>query len=131
MLMGFVLSPYHAGRMMYRAIEFAKDMGNTEDNPFAVAKVILNLPCSKTYDPTMPRIQKVNAQGNTACDCCVYCDDCRAIGPDEESCGKAERQIVSKIQYLGAQDATRKRKPGGKRAGAWAGTVVRTDKGVP
>jgi hypothetical protein len=129
--MGFRPSPYLAGRAQTRALEIAKGDPSVEGNPFGFTEVKLNLPMSPNFDPTQPRVQKLNRDGLPAGDVLMYVDDGRPIGRTEPHANACMRQICSRLEYLGIQDAKRKRRPVSQRAGAWAGGVVFTDKGVP
>jgi hypothetical protein len=50
--------------------------------------------------------------------------------PGEMLARLATRQLAADLQWQGIQDAAQKRRRETTRAGAWAGTVVVTDKGV-
>ena len=86
LLMGFCPSPYMSSRMMLRAIELAKGDLADPANPFSFVEVRLNLPMSPEYDPTEPRVVKLNAKGETAGEVIPYVDDNRGLGKDEEQC---------------------------------------------
>jgi hypothetical protein len=129
--MGFCPSPYLAGRAQTWALEFAKGDPSDPHNPFGFVEVRLNLPMSPTFDPTQPRVQKLNHEGLPAGDVLMYVDDGRPFGRSEDHAMECMRQICSRLEYLGIQDAKRKRRPVSQRAGSWAGGVVFTDKGVP
>lgn len=59
-------------------------------------------------------------------DVSAFVDDLRASGYSEEHAWNVARTAASRIQYLGCQDAARKRRPPTKTPGAWAGAVFRT-----
>jgi len=128
--MGFCPSPYMAGRMMLRALELAKGDPKDPENPFGFVEVRLNLPMSPDYDPTEPRVSKLNAKGEPAGDGIPYVDDGRGIGRTRGHGRAVMRKLCSEIQHLGNQDSARKRREEAMRAGAWAGSVIFTDKGV-
>jgi hypothetical protein len=50
-------------------------------------------------------------------------DDVRETGQTTEHAWGVSRQVVSRFQFLGVQDASRKRKPPSQTPGAWAGAV--------
>ena len=52
-----------------------------------------------------------------------YIDDIRGIGDSERVCRAATRRVASWVNYLGQQDAPRKRRPPAKVPGAWAGAM--------
>jgi hypothetical protein len=106
--------------------------GNPEDpdNQFGFGKVELNLSGSPEYEPSRPRVRKIALDGKPSGDCVVSCDDGRVVGHREVHCDKCTRQVTSRLQQRGIQDASRERRRSSQRAGAWAGTVVITDKCV-
>ena len=85
----------------------------------------MNLPGSKTFNPLLPWTMKWNVIiGNIACKIMAYVDDLHITGIDEEMVWAAARQVASRLQYLGVQDAARKTKaPGIDTGSAWAGTI--------
>ena len=91
-------------------------------DPFYWDKVILNLPGTKEYDPTMPRVYRWNSRQNRmACFFGTNIDDIRTGGPTEASCKATSRRVASRINYLGQQDAARKRGQPAQQPRAWAG----------
>jgi hypothetical protein len=61
----------------------------------------------------------------------VFIDDLRGSGPTVELTWFVSRVIAARLQYLGMQDAARKRRPPTTQPGAWAGGVFKTtDKNV-
>jgi hypothetical protein len=116
-----------AVRFYYLAEEFARGNRRTKDNPLRWDRIKLNLPASKLFDPTMPRVMKWNdAIGNVAGDIVAFVDDLRASGHSVEQTWAISQQVVSRLQYLGFQDAPRKRKPPVRASGAWAGSIFTT-----
>lgn len=92
------------------------------DNPLRWDRVVMNLPGSETYNPTMPWVYRWDDEKATlAAFFGTYIDDIRSGGQTEQACWKASRRIASRINYLGQQDAARKRRPPSKKPGAWAG----------
>ena len=55
-----------------------------------------------------------------------FVDDLRASGFSVEEAWQVARQVASRLQYLGIQDAPRKRRPPSQSPGAWAGGVLST-----
>jgi len=104
-------------------------MGDRSDssNPFQWHKVRLNLPGSKDYDPTLPWVAKIRLDGRIACDLLIYVDDFRTTGFSSEICWQATRQTGSRCNYLGVQDASRKRRKQSQTPGAWAGSIIMSD----
>jgi hypothetical protein len=86
LFMGMKPSPYNAVRYFYLAEEFAR--GNPEDpkNALRYDKVVLNLPGSDDFDPTLPMVMKWNNEADQiAADVITFVDDLRASGYDSES----------------------------------------------
>jgi hypothetical protein len=52
--------------------------------------------------------------------------DLRGSGPTVELTWSLSRTVAARIQYLGVQEASRKRRPPTRTPGAWAGGVFRT-----
>ena len=107
-------------------------MGNKEEdaNPFQWDHVLFNLPGSEDYDPSLPWVAKIRTDGEISSDIFLYIDDCRITGANEEVCWRAARRFGSRCNYLGIQDAARKRKEPDLKPGPWAGTVTHTAEGV-
>jgi hypothetical protein len=68
--------------------------------------------------------------GLQACDDITFMDDDRAMGATEALTQAGVRQVVAGIQYMGCQEAARKRRKVSQRNGAWAGNVLYTDLGM-
>jgi hypothetical protein len=130
LVFGWQTSPYFALRMLSRAIEIAKGAPTKIENPFGWDRVVLNLPGCPEYNPGQPRVQKITSNGTLATELVIYFDDGRVSGSSYESTKLGTRQITSRCQYLGNQDAARKRSGVSQHPHAWAGGVVFTDLGV-
>ena len=121
-LMGFKPSPYVTTQTFAWSEEVI--MGNHLDdsNPFYWDTIKHNYPGTNDYDPAMPWIYKWNGLTNEmAAFFGTYIDDIRAGGSSELSCKKALHRIASIINYLGQQDASRKRGQPTQTPRAWAG----------
>ena len=80
------------------------------DNQFYQDKVILNLPGTKEYDPTMPKLYRWNLlMKSMACLVGTYSDDTRRGRPTEEACKATSRRVAYRINYLGQQVAIKKK----------------------
>jgi hypothetical protein len=125
--MGMRPSPYNAVRHYYWAEEFARGDPAKDGNPLAFDQVILNLPGMVLYDPALPKVMKWHSKAQAlAGDVITFVDDVRITGFSKENCRDVHRQIASRIQFLGMQDAPRKfRPPSQAKAGAWTGTIFR------
>lgn len=121
-LMGLKCSPYNCVRAFAWAEEFIRGDVNDTLNPFHYSHVILNLPGSDNYDPGRPRIYRWNLtyncfSGNFE----VYIDDIRCSSASYRNCVKVARQVASRANYLGIQDAARKRRFPSQNPGVWSG----------
>jgi hypothetical protein len=122
--MGFRPSPYYAVRFYYWAEELARGDRLAPSNPLRWDEIRLNLPSSYTHNPTLPRVMKWdNLIDNIAGDVVAFVDDLRTSGVDEERAWAIGRRMAATFQYLGIQDAPRKRRPPMRITGAWAGTL--------
>jgi hypothetical protein len=125
--MGLTSSPYVAVRFYYWAEEIVR--GNPQDSSSALRwdKIRLNCPGDPSYDPSLPRVMKWNElTQRIANDLAAFVDDLRASGWSVECAWQAGRQIASRLQALGIQDAPRKRRPSVQNPGAWAGAIFET-----
>lgn len=127
---GWQSSPYFALRMFARALEYAQGSPNEPGSAFCWDRVVLNLPCSPTYDPSRPRVMRITAAGKVAAALVAFFDDGRVAAHCTEHTERALRQICARLQHLMIQDAARKRRSVSLRPGAWAGAVVFGDQGI-
>jgi len=71
-------------------------------NPFAWEQVVLNLPGSESYDPSLPWVMKIRSDGHLACEVFVYVDDGRITGwspdPDWEEEGRPFQVAITVTQ---------------------------------
>mmetsp|Transcript_14468 Transcript_14468/g.20830 ORF Transcript_14468/g.20830 Transcript_14468/m.20830 type:complete len:795 (+) Transcript_14468:3270-5654(+) len=139
---GWRPAPYFALRMFARGIEIAKGdphhlptKPNEKRNPYSWSRVVLNLPGSKDYNPSLLRVMKIQSgEGKDtryAAECITYFDDGWVFADSDEKSKLAIRKVCSGLGRLGNQDATRKRRAEGKRPGAWSGACIYTDHGLP
>ena len=126
--MGYTASPHNAVRHLEIGMEFVMGDPLELGNAFYWDKLVLNLPCTDSFNPGMPWIYKLDSRvGRIACDQVKFMDDFRSTGYSVESCWQAGRQVASRLQFLGMQDAARKKKPPSLDAQAWAGCIIKTD----
>jgi hypothetical protein len=122
--MGFTPSPFYSVRFYYWAEEFVQGNRHEAGNPLRWDKIILNLPGDPGFDPTFPEVMKWDSMfGRLAGDLIAFVDDLRISGYSEEHAWAIARLVASRLQYLGIQDAPRKRRVDG---GAWAGAIMNT-----
>jgi hypothetical protein len=125
--MGCKPSPYFAIRFYYWAEEFCRGNHLDQENSMRWDEILLNLPGDPEYNPSKPRVMKWNKELEViAGDILGFVDDLRASGHSMEQAWAVARQVASRLQYLGIQDAPRKRRPPSQSPGAWAGAVFST-----
>ena len=123
-LMGFRPSPYVCTQTFGWGEDLIRGDRRCPNNPLRWDSVKTNLPGDPDYNPRMPWIYRwddINMR--MASDFCCYIDDIRGIGNSERVCRAATRRVASWVNYLGQQDAPRKRRPPSKKPGAWAGAM--------
>jgi len=92
---------------------------------------VTNLPGSRNYDPRRPWWYRFDAINNKiAANFASYVDDIRVNDEGDKECQQTTHCIASKINYLGQQDAPRKRRKVSQEPGAWAGATVCSVPGV-
>jgi hypothetical protein len=69
----------------------------------------------------------VREDGKIAADLFTFVDDLRPTGPGAKECWRAARRAGSILNWLGLQDASRKRRNSSQAPRAWAGCVVRAN----
>jgi hypothetical protein len=98
--MGFRPSPYYAVRFYYWAEEIIRGGDRrAPGNPLRWDRIVLNLPRSKAFNPSRPRVAKWNdLWGGIAGDVIAFVDDLRASGPDEETGCQIARLVSTGLQ---------------------------------
>jgi hypothetical protein len=108
--MGLKCSPEHCVRFYYFMEEFIRGNQREPTNPLCFDTMILNVIGSQSYNPTLPSVIKWDKKLNRiAGELKAYVDDLQAIGVDTNHAWKIARWVASRIQFLGSQDASRKR----------------------
>jgi len=124
-MMGLRPSPYCSIKGFQLALETM--MGDRRDaaNPFYWTEVVTNLPGQATYDPSRPRLWKLNPlTGHMAANVLSYVDDLRTLGSSAQQCWSVMHCLSTKLAYLGIQVAARKTRPPSTTPGPWAGAVA-------
>jgi len=130
-VMGLKSSPYNCIQGILVAEELIKGNPSDEDNVFRWDYIALNLPGSQSYQPGIPWIcKRRNGDGKLACDFLIYVDDIRSGGNGWCEARRASQVIAMRLNYLGLQDAARKRRDPSQQPGPWVGSVVGTMEGV-
>ncbi len=132
--MGLESSPYQAVQAILVAKEVILGERLDSSNVFRWDEVRLNLPGQDNYDPSLPWVSKVKIMEDgsavIAAALHTFMDDLRPCGATKKEGWLAGRKAASIINWLGCQDASRKRRDSRQDPGAWAGCVVRTEGGV-
>lgn len=87
----------------------------------------MNLPGMFNWDPSLPRVMKLRADGKLAAEAPTFADDGQIIGSSYALTRKATRKIASGIQALGFQDAAPKQEVPAQATGPWQGAVMWAD----
>jgi hypothetical protein len=125
LMMGLRPSPYFSIKGFQLGLESVIGDRTDSNNVFHWSKVILNLPGDACYNPSQPRVWKLNpATGKMAAALLSYVDDLRAVGSSKLQCWQVLHCVASKLSYLGIQVAARKTRPPTTTPGPWAGAVA-------
>ena len=125
--MGLQFSPYQAIRMTQIAEEILIGDPQSEDNPFQFSQVKLKLPGTPDYIPGTSWFSVRTKNGFLSSSLSIYVDDKRVHAQSKELAWKCGHQVATREAYLGLQDAGRKRQAPSQNAGAWAGSIIRTN----
>jgi hypothetical protein len=129
-LMGFKPSPFVAIQIFGWGEEIITGDVSDLSNPFYWDRVVLNLPGSIDYQPSMPWVYRWNSiQAKMASFFGTYIDDIRGGGPSELDCRRTMHRTACRINYLGQQDAPRKRGQPTQTPQAWAGSKCKAVEG--
>jgi len=119
--MGLRPSPEWSCRYYYLAEEFIRGNEKETNNPLRWDRVILNMIGNSDFNPSLPNVFKWNAKAQRmAGEIKAYVDDLRALGWSLEHAWQIAHLIASRLQFLGIQDAARKRRID---QGPWAGAI--------
>jgi hypothetical protein len=111
--------------------EIIKGDRKSETNPFRWHRVIFNLPGTAQYDPSRPWMFRWDdIDQEMAPFVLSYVDDLRTgSSKGKKDCEEVTHVAGSKLNYLGEQDAYRKRGEASQEPGAWAGSVIISKEG--
>lgn len=123
---GCMCSPYLAYQGECRISEMARGDPADPGNPFQYSRVLVNLPMTRTYDASLPRLMLLRSDGELASQVKLYIDDYRGAGrgKDHRPALAAQRRLAQKMNYYGNQDAARKRRFPSLAPGAWNGGLI-------
>ena len=120
-----VSPPLATIRIFYWAMELITGDRKNSLNPLFWYIIIQNSPGTNSYDPTTPRIYRLDSiRGvmNTACK--TYFDNLQSIVATQSLAKEATHQVYTPMVYLGLQDATSKRRPISQTTGEWTGYIT-------
>jgi hypothetical protein len=133
-LMGVRSSPFNCVKIYLLGEDIIRGDRKDERNPMRWDKVMFNLPGSKGYDPTRPWIYKYDMKNQRLAAFVVsYVDDLRTgCHGSKEDGDKVTHYVASRLNYLGQQDAPRKRGSASQQPGPWAGAMIEAvpDEGI-
>jgi hypothetical protein len=98
--MGLTSSPYQAVQTVTRAKRLVLGDPTSLSNPFRWDKVVINTPGSQDYNPRLPWIDKVRADGLIAADMHTYIDNNRVTANDAEEAWRSSSQIAKTCRHL-------------------------------
>jgi len=124
--MGFCFSPYQTVQGVLFADEHIRGDPQDPSNILGWDYIDLNLPGSDSYAPSQSWVTKRRASGRLAGDFLIYVDDVRTTGNEQSETRGISRRVASHLNWLGLQDAPRKRRDASQTPGAWAGSIVST-----
>lgn len=125
--MGLKISPYQTIKTFLHGEEFFLGFPKDDHNPFHYVEAKLNLPGLPGYCPGTSWFSLVRSDGELATILATYVDDERIHAETKLRAWEAAHQLSTRESYLGIQDAARKRRAPSQNAGAWAGSIVRTN----
>ena len=102
----------------------AKRNPSDSTSAFQWSRVSLNIPASLDYNPIKPREQFLRHDGRIVVGCIAFSDDEPIYAPDNGISQRGIRQMCPSLQWLGSQEAARKRRSGGMHPGAWSGACL-------
>ena len=126
-MMGFTQSPYNAIKACHHSEEVIRGDRRVLPSPFHWDCVVLNLPGMDTYNPAYPWVYKWNSTLKCiAGEIVTFVDDMRPTGRDFDHCERVIHTTASRSNYLGQQDAPRKRRYPSQSPGLWSESLITT-----
>ena len=118
---GWTCYPYFALRMLARALELCIGDHTDTNNPFHWHHVQFNLPCTTGYDTSLPRVWLIRFNGEEDVIVVLFFNDGCVYGLGAEPVKSGLRKIYAGLQFIGNQEADRKRTAIGQKPRAWCG----------
>ena len=123
-LMGLRPSPYVCTQSFGWCEDCIRGDRRDQSNVFHWDTVKLNLPGDQNYNPALPWVYRWDESRKKMPGYFgSYIDDIRTIDASDQGCRAVSRRVAAWVNYLGQQDAARKRRPPSKEPGAWAGAM--------
>jgi hypothetical protein len=89
----------------------------------------MNLPGCTEYNPNKPWVYKMRLNdGRITANLFIFVDNLCPTGPSQKEAWLLARRAASKLNFLGIQDAPRKRQDSSQSPGAWAGGGIQMTK---
>jgi hypothetical protein len=107
-LMGFRPSSYNSTRMYLITEEITRGDQHDPDNAFQWGYILLNLPGTREYNPSMAWASKRRTDNSLASKYVCFVDDLRIMGKGREKVAEAGHTTSTRESYLGLQAALRK-----------------------
>jgi hypothetical protein len=125
-LMGVRSSPFNCVRAYLVSEDVIKGDRHSTSNPLRWDKVMFNLPGTSNYNPVLPWMYRFDSSRQLMAAFVIsYVDDLRTGDQSGKEGGDLViHHVASRLNYLGEQDAPRKRKEATQRPEAWAGSVI-------
>ena len=124
---GFRQSPEVSFLFHHLAEEIIRGDRQDQNNALRFDSVVINSIGNNNFNPLLPNVFKFDEiNKRVAGDLIAYVDDLRTLGSSLEEAWRIARQVMTRLQYLGIQDAARKRRIGD---GPWARGIYNTDHG--
>ena len=126
--MGCKSSPFNAVRFKMIREEIIRGNREKPGNVLGWDMLRLNLPGDPQYDSKKGWCQKIkilsDASLEVANDFVTYVDDVRVTGNSPRAVRCTSHVVASRTQWLGQQDASRKRRQIHQGTNAWAGSII-------
>ena len=124
---GLKPSPNHTTQAILSEEEFLLGNPQLMSNPLKYSSVCINLPRTGEYKRGKYWYSVLDQWGELTSILYIYVDIERIHAVSERKAWAAAHQVAMRKDYLGIQDAARKRRPPYQIEGAWIGSIVRNN----
>jgi hypothetical protein len=118
--MGATSSSYQTGQGLGHANKLILGDPTDSQNVFRLERVRIKLPGALGYEPKISWVSTVREDGCVTADSFIYMDGLWPTAPSEKECWQDQGKTGSTCNYLGIQDASRKRRGCSRKPGSWA-----------